>query len=170
MKKYKRFLVGKLFKEDEKRMNQGRRKELKNTFAKYKIRMNFIEEESKESEPPKKITSLELFELLEEADLSDLKPEEIPDDCISDVDKLLNETLENSGGSNMDGLTSTQAKMDEKAETQNLQFMTEFVKIYAEDSKAAKQFYYKTKVNFDTSTPEGQAEKKRMLKKYLEGM
>ena len=65
MKKYKRFLVGKLFKEDEKRMNQGRRKELKNTFAKYKMRKNFIEEESKESEPPKKITSLELFELLE---------------------------------------------------------------------------------------------------------
>ena len=29
------------------------------------MRKNFIEEESKESEPPKKITSLELFELLE---------------------------------------------------------------------------------------------------------
>lgn len=107
--------------------------------------------------------------MLDEADLSDLKPEEIPDDCISDIEQLVGETLEGDGQGNLDSLTQAQAKLTEDAEAANLKFMSDFVKIYAQDSKAAKQFYYKTKVDFDTFTPEGVAAKKKMLKKYLEG-
>ena len=47
--------------------------------------------------------------------------------------------------------------------------MTKFVNLYNEDIKLAKQYYYKTKVEFDIETEEGQAKKKKMLKKYLEG-
>jgi len=42
--------------------------------------------------------------MLDEADLSDLKPEEIPDDCISDVNQLDGETLEDNGQNHLDGL------------------------------------------------------------------
>lgn len=48
--------------------------------------------------------------------------------------------------------------------------MTEFVKKYSEDAQLAKQFYYQTKVEFDISTDEGAICRKKMLKKYLEGM
>jgi 5'-3' exonuclease len=46
----------------------------------------------------------------------------------------------------------------------------EFVKLYAVDAKEAKKFYYNTKVHFDISTDEGKVLRKKMLKKYLEGM
>jgi len=48
--------------------------------------------------------------------------------------------------------------------------MTDFVKIYAEDSGKAKEFYYQTKLDFDIKTEEGLNARKKMLKKYLEGM
>jgi hypothetical protein len=48
--------------------------------------------------------------------------------------------------------------------------MTDFVKKYAVDSQLAKQFYYQTKVEFDISTEDGALLRKKMLKKYLEGM
>jgi len=48
--------------------------------------------------------------------------------------------------------------------------MTDFVKLYAVDSKAAKVKYYDEKVGFRTDNEEGQAQKAKMLRKYLEGM
>ena len=69
--------------------------------------------------------------MLDEADLSDLKPEEIPDDCISDIDQLVGETLDGDGQGNLDSLTQAQAKLTEDAEAANLKFMSDFVKIYA---------------------------------------
>jgi len=63
-----------------------------------------------------------------------------------------------------------QAALDKQVEDANLKFMTEFVKKYAEDANLAKQFYYQTKVDFDISTEEGAVSRKKMLKKYLEGM
>lgn len=47
--------------------------------------------------------------------------------------------------------------------------MNEFVKKYSEDAQLAKQFYYQTKVGFDISTEDGMIQRKKMLKKYLEG-
>lgn len=102
---------------------------------------------------------------VEDGYLSDLKPEEIPDDQVSDVETT-NETLEHNTG---ESITTALAQLEQKAEDDNLEFMTKFVKLYSEDVKLAKQFYYQTKVNFDVLTDEGLAKKKKMLKKYLEG-
>ena len=46
-KKFKKYLIGKLFREDVARMTKARKNELTNTFAKYKLRK--FPEESKES-------------------------------------------------------------------------------------------------------------------------
>lgn len=102
---------------------------------------------------------------VEDGYLSELKPEEIPDDQVSDVETT-NETLEQNTG---ESITTALAQLEQKAEDDNLEFMTKFVKLYSEDVKLAKQFYYQTKVNFDVLTDEGLAKKKKMLKKYLEG-
>jgi len=48
--------------------------------------------------------------------------------------------------------------------------MTEFIKLYNDDPTAAKNMYYKAKLKFDGSTNEGYLKKKRMLKKYIEGL
>jgi 5'-3' exoribonuclease 1 len=47
--------------------------------------------------------------------------------------------------------------------------MKDFARTFAVDAPAAKAKYYKTKVKIDTSTPEGEKEKARMMRKYLEG-
>jgi len=49
------------------------------------------------------------------------------------------------------------AELEQKAEDDNLEFMTKFVKLYSEDPKTAKQYYYQTKVHIDISTDEGVA-------------
>ena len=66
--------------------------------------------------------------------MSDLRPEEIPDDQVSDVE-VTNETLE---GNNSESVTSALAQLEQKAEDENLEFMTKFVKLYVEDIKLAK--------------------------------
>lgn len=48
--------------------------------------------------------------------------------------------------------------------------MTEFISLYNEDPTAAKNMYYKAKLKFDGSSNEGYLKKKRMLKKYIEGL
>ena len=52
----------------------------------------------------------------------------------------------------------------------NLQFMQKFVKMYSEDPKQAKQFYYSSKVNLDNNTVEGQQALRSMFGKYIEGL
>ncbi len=52
----------------------------------------------------------------------------------------------------------------------NLDFMKKFIKLYSIDPASAKALYYKTKVHFDIQTPQGQIQKQKMLKKYLEGL
>jgi hypothetical protein len=47
--------------------------------------------------------------------------------------------------------------------------MKDFARTFAVDAPAAKAKYYKTKVEIDTSTPEGEKQQARMLRKYLEG-
>jgi 5'-3' exonuclease len=48
--------------------------------------------------------------------------------------------------------------------------MTDFVKLYAEDKNKAKASYYLKKLKFDITKADGEAERQRMLKKYLEGL
>jgi 5'-3' exonuclease len=48
--------------------------------------------------------------------------------------------------------------------------MTEFIKMYHNDPEGAKNMYYKAKLKFDGSSNEGHSKKKRMLKKYIEGL
>jgi hypothetical protein len=54
-------------------------------------------------------------------------------------------------------------------ERKNYDFMKDFAQTFAVDAGAAKVKYYKTKVHIDTTTGEGEKEKLRMLRKYLEG-
>lgn len=56
------------------------------------------------------------------------------------------------------------------AEEANERFMKDFVKLYAQDPNAAKALYYMQKVKFDINTPEGKNQRKKMMKKYLEGI
>lgn len=48
--------------------------------------------------------------------------------------------------------------------------MVNFVREYAVNPRGAKATYYQQKVGIDVNTEEGDTEKKRMLKKYLEGL
>ena len=67
-------------------------------------------------------------------------------------------------------MAEAQADMDKQVEDENLKFMTDFVKKYTEDANVAKRFYYQSKVHFDIDEESGKHQRKRMLKKYLEGM
>jgi len=102
--------------------------------------------------------------------LSDLKPEDIPDDCVSEPDM---EALENDATASdtaKSNLLTAHADIDAKAEEDNRKFITEFVKIYAEDPVLAKKKYYLEKVGFDIEEESGQEKRRVMMKKYLEGL
>ena len=88
--------------------------------------------------------------MIDDENISDLCPEDIPDDCVSEIETTL-ETLESAAVDN--GVDDGNAEL--KAEEDNLQFMTTFVKKYAVNADVAKQYYYQTKVQFDISTSEG---------------
>ena len=78
-KHYKKYLYSKLFKEDN--LPQARKLERSNLLAKLKSKL------------PGDHEPLELIKLLDEGCLSDLRPEEIPDDQVSDVETTM-ESLE----------------------------------------------------------------------------
>lgn len=56
------------------------------------------------------------------------------------------------------------------AEEANMRFMNDFVKLYAQDPNAAKATYYMAKVQIDIRNDEGQQARRKMMKKYLEGI
>jgi len=60
--------------------------------------------------------------------------------------------------------------MVKAAEDANMRFMNEFVKLYAQDPLAARAKYYLEKVHIDINTDEGKYFRKRMMKKYIEGI
>lgn len=98
-----------------------------------------------------------MIEELDEQYLSDLKAEDIPDECVSEVDM---DQLENEGDLATQGaksnLLTAQADIDAAAEEANRKFITEFVKMYAESPDAAKRKYYLEKPGFDIETEHGQ--------------
>ena len=48
--------------------------------------------------------------------------------------------------------------------------MQEFATLYQESPEAARHKYYLEKCHFETSTEEGLMQRKKMMKKYLEGL
>ena len=48
--------------------------------------------------------------------------------------------------------------------------MQKFISLFASDPEQAKAFYYKEKLDVEVATEAGIAFKKRMLKKYIEGL
>lgn len=88
-KKYKKYLIQKRFKEDA--QGKGRSipqkdKEALNAKLKALYHAQSLATPSEgASEAPEK-TGLELVEEIDEQYFSDLKPEDIPDDCVSEVD------------------------------------------------------------------------------------
>ena len=103
--------------------------------------------------------------------MSDLRPEDIPDDCVSEPDM---QSLESDASQTTDATKSNilqaQADIDAKAEDDNRAFITDFVKKYAEDPHSAKHKYYLEKTGFDIDTDEGKEQRQVMMKKYLEGL
>ena len=169
-KKYKKYLIKKKFEEDNTpngKMKKEKRVQMTEYVQKlYSMQKAAKNEESKEQKPEQEI--LDVIDELDPSYLSDLKPEDIPDDAVSDVEQStgLGELEEEAKGT----LIAKMANQDKKAEEENMKFMQDFVTLYATDSAAAKASYYKIKVDIDVGTSNGQAERKRMLKKYLEGM
>lgn len=88
---------------------------------------------------------------------------------MSDVAEVELETLDDMGKADM-GAMDAQAQMEQEVEKQNLKYMTDFVKLYTEDAGKAKAYFYQTKINIDVTTEDGANARKKMLKKYLEGM
>jgi len=117
----------------------------------------------------------EVVKEIDEEYFSDLRPEDIPDDCVSDVGENVNDTnlesIEESADKvQEDSVTNAAAEMVRLAEEANLRFMNDFVRLYAQNPNAAKAEYYRQKVHIDITQPEGQTQRQRMMKKYIEGI
>lgn len=126
-------------------------------------------EETKEGQRP----ILEVVKEIEEGNFSDLQPEDIPDDCVSDVGdsgQNMDQLEESAQKTQQDNLTNAAAEMVKAAEEANLAFMHDFVKLYAQNPNEARAKYYLTKVDIDIETPDGLEQRRRMMKKYIEGI
>ena len=112
-----------------------------------------------------------------------MKPEDIPDDMVSDVEmdgvknnKMQEEKPIMAAASSFaqkpqePEKLKTQEEIEKEAEQENKRFLVNFVREYAVNPRGAKATYYSQKVGIDVNTEEGNIEKKRMLKKYLEGL
>jgi len=102
-------------------------------------------ESHKDQEESKSGKIYEMVQAIEEECFSDLQPEDIPDDCVSDLGENIgdNQTLEETAGKvQHDSITSAAAEMSKHAEESNELFMKEFIKLYAQNPNAAKALYY----------------------------
>jgi hypothetical protein len=145
-KKYKKFLIGKMFKEDAEdkvKIPKEAKEMLVGKFNQlFAVGHNLAQEETKEQRSIEQVVKE-----IDEEYFSDLRPEDIPDDCVSDVGENVNgeslETLEKTAEKvQQDSITNAAAEMVRAAEDANLRFMSEFVKLYAQDPNAAKAKYY----------------------------
>ena len=162
-KKYKKYLIGKKFREDESGKGKHLPKKEKEALTAKLLALYTTQstataaatdEETKQaaaSEETKEEakTGLALIEEIEESYLSDLRPEDIPDDCVSEPDLEALENDDNAADTAKSNLLTAQADIDARAEEENRKFIQEFVTIYAEDPVAAKKKYYMEKVGFD---------------------
>ena len=48
-----------------------------------------------------------------------------------------------------------EADVVRKFADRNIEFMKEFIRMYAKDPKFAKAMYYRVKIGFDVNTPDG---------------
>ena len=136
-----------MFAEDDSKINKQKRTARQTLLAKLKSKLP--------ADKPIPEDPEEIINAVEDDCLSDLRPEDIPDDHVSEPEVTF-ESLDDPEPKNDEGATDAQADMDNEIEQQNLKFMTDFVKIYAEDANKAKAFYYKTKVNMDITSEGGQ--------------
>jgi 5'-3' exoribonuclease 1 len=104
---------------------------------------------------------------------SDLNVRDIGDDEVSDVNEE-DINIDNVGIADTNPELRSKLKVQEdiidKYSEANLQFMNEFIRLFSTSPEKAKAFYYNQKLKVDVGTEEGVAFKKRMLKKYLEGL
>ena len=111
-----------------------------------------------------------MIEELEEQYLSDLKPEDIPDECVSEPDLQSLESSDTVNEAAKGNLLTAQADIDAKAEEENRKFIQAFVMLYQDDPVKAKRKYYLDKCGFDIETDTGIEKRRIMMKKYLEGL
>jgi hypothetical protein len=168
--KYKKFLTAKKFKEDfdgkKKDINEADKEafttKFQNLYQEQLKKKTGDEEESKESSQAA-VAEKKMADVIQELDneyFSDLRPEDIPDDCVSDVDnsaggQTLESLEETAAKAQKDSITNAAADMVKEAEEANEKFMSDFVKLYAQDAKAAKATYYLTKVDIDITNDDG---------------
>lgn len=85
-----------------------------------------------------------------------MQPDDIPDEDVSDIDESIENVIEAVGDDPVE-IENTLAMKDinEKYAEQNVEFMKEFVKLYANDPELAKASYYKEKLNINIRSEEG---------------
>ena len=86
-KKYKRYILTKMFREDDQNLPKYKKIERATILAKLKLARQDDEDGSA-------IDPVDLIKEVEDGNLSDLRPEEIPDDQVSDVEITATESLE----------------------------------------------------------------------------
>ena len=79
-----------MFKEDDSNLPRYKKIERQTILAKLR--------ESRKDENDEAVDPLKLIGEIEDGALSDLRPEEIPDDCVSDVEITASENLEQNTG------------------------------------------------------------------------
>lgn len=142
---------------------------MREKFTQLRKKQSEDKQEKPKAEDQKQLTLYELIDEVEEGYLSELRPEEIPDNYVSDFKDEEFEALEEGGiATNM--LLDEHQNMADEAEEKNLEFMKNFVTLYASDQVAAKANYYNEKLGFDIKTSDGKECQRKMLKKYLEGL
>lgn len=90
--KYKKHLITKKFKEDSEKKSWMKKQERIDLTAKFQYL--YLKSKTEESKVKTSFEGRLMFEVVQEIDLeffSDLQPEDIPDDCVSDVNQDVNE-------------------------------------------------------------------------------
>ena len=135
-KKYKKFLITKMFKEDAENKVKIPKEVKDGLKAKFTALYDSKKPETVSEESKEKLPMHEVVKEIDEEYFSDLRPEDIPDDCVSDLGENVNdhalESIEESAEKvQEDSITNAAAEMVRLAEEANLRFMNDFVKLYA---------------------------------------
>ena len=125
-KKYKKYLISKKFREDE--AGKGKHIPKKDKDALNAKLLTLYTKQSADIAGAENVgevikTGLELIQEIDESYLSDLRPEDIPDDCVSEPDMDALENDANATDAAKGNLMTAQADIDAQAEEENRKFL-----------------------------------------------
>ena len=86
-------------------------------------------------------------------DIRDIDDGEVSDVTDKDIDMRAVEQITFKNDIEMQ--LKVEADVVRKFADRNIEFMKEFIRMYAKDPKFAKAMYYRVKIGFDVNTPDG---------------